>query len=106
MLTGVAACMCVCVCVSWCVYRGSASAEYQAWFWRILSECDNDQLSHLIHFAWSRARLPAHNNWLMRVAVSPTADGLPGAGTCYFQLRLPKYTSFEDLHKALHSYVL
>ena len=67
------------------------------WFWEILDEMSEDDKVLFMIFVSGRSRLPHHpldfNQRFQILFVDGPLDGLPTAQTCFFQLRLPPYTS-------------
>ncbi|KAE8748468.1 hypothetical protein FOCC_FOCC004763 [Frankliniella occidentalis] len=75
------------------------------WLWNILESFSDDERVLFMRFVSGRSRLPANLSDLsqqfqvMRVDRAP--DGLPTAQTCFFQLRLPPYSSQEVMAERL-----
>jgi hypothetical protein len=73
-------------------------------FWEVLESFTNDQRSRFIDFAWGRSRLPRPGTWnkslgLTRLGTDPNT--LPIAHTCFFNVELPPYETFEQASKML-----
>jgi hypothetical protein len=72
------------------------------WFWQVLDEWSDDERAMLIRFAWGRETLPASKaEWRdrFRIARMGGEDLLPRSHTCFFQIDLPSFSSYE---KAKH----
>ncbi|KAG8223097.1 hypothetical protein J437_LFUL002045 [Ladona fulva] len=81
------------------------------WLWSILESFTNAERVLFMRFVSGRSRLPAnladlsqrfqveYSFYVMKVDRTP--DGLPTAQTCFFQLRLPPYTSQEIMAERL-----
>lgn len=83
----------------------SESDVLVSWLWSILESFTAEERVLFIRFVSGRSRLPANLSDLtqrfqvMRVERQP--NGLPTAQTCFFQLRLPPYTSKEVMRDRL-----
>ncbi|XP_071450243.1 probable E3 ubiquitin-protein ligase HERC1 [Hetaerina americana] len=75
------------------------------WLWNILESFTNAERVLFMRFVSGRSRLPANLADLSQrfqvMKVDRTPDGLPTAQTCFFQLRLPPYTSQEVMAERL-----
>nr|XP_022910583.1 probable E3 ubiquitin-protein ligase HERC1 [Onthophagus taurus] len=75
------------------------------WLWNILESFTDEERVLFMRFVSGRSRLPANladlsqRFQVMRVDRAP--NGLPTAQTCFFQLRLPPYTSQEIMAERL-----
>ncbi len=69
------------------------------WLWEILESLSEEDKVRFVVFISGRSRLPANPVDLpQRFQILPVdrpSDGLPTAQTCFFQLRLPPYSSKE-----------
>ncbi|XP_077988697.1 putative E3 ubiquitin-protein ligase HERC1 [Glandiceps talaboti] len=67
------------------------------WLWQTLEEYTNDERILFMRFVSGRSRLPASvadiSQRFQIMKVDRALDGLPTAQTCFFQLRIPPYTS-------------
>ena len=68
------------------------------WLWEILDEMSEDEKVLFMIFVSGRSRLPANptsdlNQRFQIMKVDQPVDGLPTAQTCFFQLRLPPYST-------------
>ncbi|XP_063233987.1 probable E3 ubiquitin-protein ligase HERC1 isoform X2 [Bacillus rossius redtenbacheri] len=75
------------------------------WLWEILESFSNTERVLFMRFVSGRSRLPANLADLSQrfqvMKVDRAADGLPTAQTCFFQLRLPPYSSREVMAERL-----
>ncbi|XP_076880016.1 putative E3 ubiquitin-protein ligase HERC1 isoform X2 [Brachyhypopomus gauderio] len=67
------------------------------WFWQTLEEFSNDERMLFMRFVSGRSRLPANTADISQrfqiMKVDRPYDSLPTSQTCFFQLRLPPYSS-------------
>ncbi|XP_077870271.1 putative E3 ubiquitin-protein ligase HERC1 [Saccoglossus kowalevskii] len=67
------------------------------WLWQTLEEFTNEERILFMRFVSGRSRLPANvadiSQRFQIMKVDRSLDGLPTAQTCFFQLRIPPYTS-------------
>uniref|UniRef100_H0V6J8 HECT-type E3 ubiquitin transferase n=1 Tax=Cavia porcellus TaxID=10141 RepID=H0V6J8_CAVPO len=67
------------------------------WFWRTLEEFSNEERVLFMRFVSGRSRLPANTADISQrfqiMKVDRPYDSLPTSQTCFFQLRLPPYSS-------------
>ncbi|KAK7912664.1 hypothetical protein WMY93_012875 [Mugilogobius chulae] len=67
------------------------------WFWQTLEEFSNEERVLFMRFVSGRSRLPANTADISQrfqiMKVDRPYDSLPTSQTCFFQLRLPPYTS-------------
>jgi hypothetical protein len=91
-------------------YRPS-SPQIQ-WFWQAVAEMDRDDRARLVMFVTGSskvplggfANLPGMNGGVQRFQIHRVAgdtDRLPSAHTCFNQLDLPEYSSYEKLRERL-----
>ncbi len=68
-----------------------------SWLWEILDDFTEEEKVLFMIFVTGRSRLPQNpidlNQRFQILRVDRPLDGLPTAQTCFFQLRLPPYTS-------------
>ncbi|CAD8156549.1 unnamed protein product [Paramecium octaurelia] len=88
------------------------------WFWKILSEFDQDQLKKFLHYCTGSYRIPvngfskleSNRGMYSKFQIVPidykNSNSFPIAHTCFNRLELPKYTSEEMMRKYLRSIVL
>ena len=74
------------------------SSQIVVWLWEILDEMREEDKVLFMIFVSGRSRLPANptsdlNQRFQIMRIDQPVDGLPTAQTCFFQLRLPPYTS-------------
>ncbi|XP_063305478.1 probable E3 ubiquitin-protein ligase HERC1 isoform X3 [Pelobates fuscus] len=67
------------------------------WFWQTLDEFSNEERVLFMRFVSGRSRLPANTADISQrfqiMKVDRPHDSLPTSQTCFFQLRLPPYSS-------------
>ncbi|KAG7482603.1 putative E3 ubiquitin-protein ligase HERC1 isoform X2 [Solea senegalensis] len=67
------------------------------WFWQTLEEFSNEERVLFMRFVSGRSRLPANTADISQrfqiMKVDRPYDSLPTSQTCFFQLRLPPYSS-------------
>nr|QHB15577.1 putative E3 ubiquitin-protein ligase HERC1 [Bemisia tabaci] len=75
------------------------------WLWQVLESFSDMERVLFMRFVSGRSRLPANMADLSQrfqiVKVDRACDGLPTAQTCFFQLRLPPYSSPDILAEKL-----
>ncbi|CAG9773088.1 unnamed protein product [Ceutorhynchus assimilis] len=75
------------------------------WLWNILENFTDNERVSFMRFVSGRSRLPANLADLSQrfqvMKVDKAMNGLPTAQTCFFQLRLPPYTSQEIMAEKL-----
>jgi hypothetical protein len=85
--------------------RLRADSQLVRWFWRALESYDQKQRESFLRFAWGRSRLPLRADEFTHHFVLTAAHGndktLPSSHTCFFQLDLPEYSSYEILRERL-----
>ncbi|BFZ57287.1 E3 ubiquitin-protein ligase tom1 [Savitreella phatthalungensis] len=89
----------------------TASAAQIQWFWRCVRGMDDEERARLLQFCTGSARLPiegfAHLEGMHGVQrfnihrAYGQANRLPQSHTCFNQLDLPEYESYEQLKQAL-----
>jgi len=93
-------------------YSGMAKEDPRiAFFWKCLESYSNDERRRFIKFAWGQKRIPSSDReWNEKGArlllKASTKSGnpdmlLPTADTCFFNVELPKYSSFEVMKHQL-----
>ncbi len=86
-------------------------------FWKFLESCTLEEKYLFLKFAWGRSRLPTNKHGFtdpftiarlyMKLIFSYSHNGgnennaLPESHTCYFQIDLPNYTSYEILREKM-----
>jgi hypothetical protein len=75
------------------------------WFWQAVENFTQEELSKLLQFTTGSSQLPpggfSELSPPFKITHSPTSDALPTSHTCFNQLCLPDYHSFEQLHSSL-----
>ncbi|XP_030069725.1 apoptosis-resistant E3 ubiquitin protein ligase 1 isoform X3 [Microcaecilia unicolor] len=75
------------------------------WFWTVVSSFTQEELARLVQFTTGSSQLPSGGFAVLcpsfQIIASPTHNTLPTAHTCFNQLCLPTYDSYEEVHKML-----
>ncbi|KAK7116135.1 hypothetical protein V1264_001871 [Littorina saxatilis] len=75
------------------------------WFWTILEDFTNEERIQFLRFISGRTRLPSNPADITQRFQIMTSDrgldSLPTSQTCFFQLRLPMYSSIEVMAERL-----
>uniref|UniRef100_A0A6Q2XRL6 HECT-type E3 ubiquitin transferase n=1 Tax=Esox lucius TaxID=8010 RepID=A0A6Q2XRL6_ESOLU len=87
------------------------SHQLISWLWQSLEEFANEERVLFLRFVSGRSRLPSNPADITQkfqiIKVDRPVNGLPTAQTCFFQLRLPPYTSqailAERLRYSIHN---
>ncbi|XP_053504405.1 probable E3 ubiquitin-protein ligase HERC1 isoform X4 [Ictalurus furcatus] len=83
----------------------TANHQLIGWLWQSLEEFTNEERVLFLRFVSGRSRLPSNPADIMQkfqiIKVDRPMNGLPTAQTCFFQLRLPPYTSQAVLSERL-----
>uniref|UniRef100_A0AAR2M095 HECT-type E3 ubiquitin transferase n=1 Tax=Pygocentrus nattereri TaxID=42514 RepID=A0AAR2M095_PYGNA len=87
------------------------SHQLIVWLWQSLEEFTNEERVLFLRFVSGRSRLPSNPADITQkfqiIKVDRPVNGLPTAQTCFFQLRLPPYTSqavlAERLRYSIHN---
>lgn len=91
-------------------YKGvDANTLLVKWFWEVMEELDNSERSLFLRFVWGRTRLPRTiadfrgRDFVLQILdkYNPPDDFLPESYTCFFLLKLPRYSSKEILRHKL-----
>ena len=95
-------------------YQGGLTADTPVarWFWSVVRQFDREERAKLLHFCTGSSRAPAagfaelqgHTGAQSRFRlISVAGDGgrLPTAQTCFNTLRIPNYTSEQQLREKL-----
>jgi hypothetical protein len=90
-------------------YRGGVSAtdNHVRYFWQVLEQFGQRERMLFLRFAWGRQRLPSETelkNEPMKIFPYPCDDPdnrLPHAETCFFNLKIPAYTSMTIMKDRL-----
>lgn len=84
------------------------SAEFRrvlGWFWAAIGNFSQTEMARLLQFTTGCSQLPPGGfedlNPRFQITAAPTFANLPTAHTCFNQLCLPDYESFEHFEKAL-----
>ena len=75
------------------------------WFWTAVSNFTDEEMARLLQFTTGCSQLPpggfAELNPKFHIMSAPTFGVLPTAHTCFNQLCLPEYDSYEQFERAL-----
>uniref|UniRef100_A0AAR5Q493 HECT-type E3 ubiquitin transferase n=2 Tax=Dendroctonus ponderosae TaxID=77166 RepID=A0AAR5Q493_DENPD len=75
------------------------------WFWAAVGNFTQEEMARLLQFATGCSQLPsggfAELTPKFQITAAPTFGNLPTAHTCFNQLCLPDYNSYEQFEKAL-----
>lgn len=75
------------------------------WFWTAVSNFTEEEMARLLQFTTGCSQLPpggfAELNPKFHITTTPTFGNLPTAHTCFNQLCLPDYDSYEQFERAL-----
>ncbi|XP_050402259.2 probable E3 ubiquitin-protein ligase HERC1 [Patella vulgata] len=87
-------------------YRGIEETHTLVrWFWEVLESFSNDERIQFLRFISGRTRLPSNPADISQRFQIMTSDrglnSLPTSQTCFFQLRLPMYSSRDILAEKL-----
>ncbi|XP_050076858.1 apoptosis-resistant E3 ubiquitin protein ligase 1 isoform X4 [Anopheles maculipalpis] len=84
------------------------SAEFRrvlGWFWAAVGNFSQTEMARLLQFTTGCSQLPPGGfqelNPRFQITAAPTFGNLPTAHTCFNQLCLPDYESYEHFEKAL-----
>ncbi|XP_055709347.1 apoptosis-resistant E3 ubiquitin protein ligase 1 isoform X1 [Phlebotomus papatasi] len=84
------------------------SAEFRrvlGWFWAAISNWNQTEMARLLQFTTGCSQLPPGGfqelNPRFQITAAPTFGNLPTAHTCFNQLCLPDYESYEHFEKSL-----
>ncbi|KAJ1527956.1 hypothetical protein ONE63_007889 [Megalurothrips usitatus] len=96
-------------------YRGiDANAPLVRWFWEVMEEFNTQERSLFLRFVWGRTRLPRTKadfrgrDFVLQVLdkYNPPDHFLPESYTCFFLLKMPRYSCkpvlLEKLKYAIH----
>lgn len=79
--------------------------KIMTWFWAVVSSFTQEELARLLQFTTGSSQLPPGGFAALcpsfQIIASPTHSTLPMAHTCFNQLCLPTYDSYEEVHKML-----
>ncbi|PYH96257.1 ubiquitin-protein ligase [Aspergillus ellipticus CBS 707.79] len=93
----------------------SASSPQIQWFWRAVRSFDKEERAKLLQFVTGTSKVPLNGfkelegmNGVSRFNIHRdygNKDRLPSSHTCFNQLDLPEYESYETLRQRLHTAV-
>ena len=82
-------------------------------FWKVLEGFSKEERSSFLQFAWARSRLPGNISdgnkaetdrsfrLLIIIQENKGDEYLPSSETCFFNVKLPKYSSFEVMRSKI-----
>ncbi|XP_030756884.1 E3 ubiquitin-protein ligase HERC2 [Sitophilus oryzae] len=91
-------------------YKGiDSTAPLIQWFWEVMEEFTNQERSLFLRFVWGRTRLPRTiadfrgRDFVIQIIdkYSPPDHFLPESYTCFFLLKMPKYSCKHVLQQKL-----
>ncbi|XP_043274810.1 E3 ubiquitin-protein ligase HERC2 isoform X2 [Venturia canescens] len=91
-------------------YKGiEVTAPLVQWFWEVMEEFSNQERSLFLRFVWGRTRLPRTiadfrgRDFVLQVMdkYNPPDDFLPESYTCFFLLKMPRYSCKSVLRQKL-----
>lgn len=91
-------------------YKGiEPSASLTQWFWEVMESFSNTERSLFLRFVWGRTRLPRTiadfrgRDFVIQVLdkYNPPDHFLPESYTCFFLLKLPRYSCKQVLEEKL-----
>ncbi|XP_072386929.1 E3 ubiquitin-protein ligase HERC2 [Diabrotica undecimpunctata] len=91
-------------------YKGiDSSAPLIQWFWEVMEEFTNQERSLFLRFVWGRTRLPRTiadfrgRDFVIQILdkYTPPDNFLPESYTCFFLLKMPRYSCKPILHQKL-----
>ncbi|RLU17868.1 hypothetical protein DMN91_010107 [Ooceraea biroi] len=91
-------------------YKGvEATAPLVQWFWEVMDEFSNQERSLFLRFVWGRTRLPRTiadfrgRDFVLQVMdkYNPPDQFLPESYTCFFLLKMPRYSCKAVLRQKL-----
>lgn len=87
-------------------YRGiDENNQMVIWMWKVLESFSNEERIKFMRFVSGRTRMPVNTADISQrfqiISSGRGDDSLPTAQTCFFQLRLPTYSSIEILAEKL-----
>jgi len=89
-------------------YSSCASSDpHVKHFWRVMREFNQEERAAFLRFTWGRSRLPlnaasfSQRFKLMGFGRSPPDAYYPVAHTCFFQLELPRYSTYEIMREKI-----
>ncbi|XP_031569260.1 apoptosis-resistant E3 ubiquitin protein ligase 1-like [Actinia tenebrosa] len=87
------------------LYRAGSWSKVIDWFWTIVSSFTQEELARLVQFITGSSQLPpggfSELSPTLQISYFPATDALPTAHTCFNQLCLADYTSFEEMQRLL-----
>jgi len=91
-------------------YKGiESTAPLVTWFWEVMEEFSLSERSLFLRFVWGRTRLPRSiadfrgRDFVLQILdkYNPPDDFLPESYTCFFLLKMPRYSGKNVLREKL-----
>eukprot|EP01129_Flabellula_baltica_P007970 TRINITY_DN3137_c0_g3_i3.p1 TRINITY_DN3137_c0_g3~~TRINITY_DN3137_c0_g3_i3.p1 ORF type:complete len:1932 (-),score=502.33 TRINITY_DN3137_c0_g3_i3:18-5813(-) len=85
----------------------SSTDEHIQFFWRCIEEMEPEEHGLFLRFVWGRSRLPLTASGFTRkfkiesTYTEPYDNQLPQSATCFFSLKLPRYSTYEIMKAKL-----
>lgn len=97
--------------INGCVAGVEAGAPLVAWFWEVMEELSSAERALFLRFVWGRTRLPRSQadfrgrDFVLQVLdkYQPADHFLPESYTCFFLLKMPRYSCKAVLREKLRS---
>lgn len=86
----------------------NANSEQIVWFWEVVGGFNEEEKAMLLQFITGSSKVPTGGFANLRIKITMTGrtSKLPLAHTCFNELELPKYETFEELKKKLTTAVV
>ncbi|XP_055600343.1 probable E3 ubiquitin-protein ligase HERC2 isoform X2 [Uranotaenia lowii] len=100
----------LCLLKTVATYKGvESTASLVQWFWEVMEEFTNQERSLFLRFVWGRTRLPRTiadfrgRDFVLQVLdkYNPADHFLPESYTCFFLLKMPRYSCKAVLQEKL-----
>lgn len=87
----------------------TAGSDVIAWFWRAVESYSGEEKAMLLQFITGSGKVPAGgfnalastSSGPIKISRSGSTDRLPTTHTCFNQIEIPPYESYEELYKKL-----
>ena len=87
----------------------TSASDVIAWFWRAVESYSGEEKAMLLQFITGSGKVPAGgfnalastNSGPIKISRSGSTDRLPTTHTCFNQIEIPPYESYEELYKKL-----
>ena len=87
------------------VTSSSISRKQMDIFWSVVEHLTQEERGALLKFATGRKRLPPfkHDGYFLKIDHGGVQDSLPTASTCFYNLHLPDYSSYEKAYQRIRA---